>query len=210
MNHMSLSSYITFCGLCAALAVTPGPDSLLILRFSLQQVSSGIAAALGSALGNVVWALLVAIGLAALIEQSAEAYRALKLIGGLYLFYLGAQAVRGRKGGMHDPAATGPGATGVMSSAGAGLLSCMLNPKVGLFFLAVVPLFVPDGGPVFALTMVLGGTLAVIVLIYLAGLCLFAAKASALLKQPNVSRAVEKTSGLILCALGIGTAVSAY
>lgn len=68
----------------------------------------------------------------------------------------------------------------------------------------------PDGGPVFALTMVLGGTLAVIVLIYLAGLCLFAAKASALLKQPNVSRAVEKTSGLILCALGIGTAVSAY
>lgn len=206
---MSLSSYITFCGLCAALAVTPGPDSLLILRFSLQQVSSGIAAALGSALGSVVWALMVAIGLAALIEQSAEAYRALKLIGGLYLFYLGAQAVRGRKRGRQDTAAIGPGTTGVMSSAGAGLLSCMLNPKVGLFFLAVVPQFVPEGGSVFALTMLLGGTLAVIVLIYLAVLCLFAAKASAWLKQPKISRTIEKTSGLILCALGIGTAVSA-
>lgn len=209
MDHMSLSSYITFCGLCAALAVTPGPDSLLILRFSLQQVSSGIAAALGSALGSVVWALMVAIGLAALIEQSAEAYRALKLIGGLYLFYLGAQAVRGRKRGRQDTAAIGPGTTGVMSSAGAGLLSCMLNPKVGLFFLAVVPQFVPEGGSVFALTMLLGGTLAVIVLIYLAVLCLFAAKASAWLKQPKISRTIEKTSGLILCALGIGTAVSA-
>lgn len=209
MDHMSLSSYITFCGLCAALAVTPGPDSLLILRFSLQQVSSGIAAALGSALGSVVWALMVAIGLAALIEQSAEAYRALKLIGGLYLFYLGAQAVRGRKRGGQDTAAIGPGTTGVMSSAGAGLLSCMLNPKVGLFFLAVVPQFVPEGGSVFALTMLLGGTLAVIVLIYLAVLCLFAAKASAWLKQPKISRTIEKTSGLILCALGIGIAVSA-
>jgi threonine/homoserine/homoserine lactone efflux protein len=210
MNHMSLSSYVTFCRLCAALAVSPGPDSLLILRFSLQQMSSGIAAALGSALGNVLWALMVAIGLAALIEQSAEAYRALNLIGGLYLFYLGTQAVRGRKAGMQDPATIGPGATGVMSSAGAGLLSCMLNPKVGLFFLAVVPQFVPEGGSVFPLTMLLGGTLAVIVLIYLAVLCLFAAKASAWLKQPKGSRTMEKTSGLILCALGIGTAVSAY
>lgn len=210
MNHMTLSSYITFCGLCAALAVSPGPDSLLILRFSLKRMSAGIAAALGSALGNVVWALLVAIGLAALIEQSAEAYRALKLIGGLYLFCLGTQAVRGRKPGMQDSAEIGPDTSGVMSSAGAGLLSCMLNPKVGLFFLAVVPQFVPEGGSVFALTMLLGGTLAVIVLMYLAVLCLFAAKASAWLKLPKVSRALEKTSGLILCALGIGTAASAY
>lgn len=101
-------------------------------------------------------------------------------------------------------------ATLVMSSAGAGLLSCMLNPKVGLFFLEVVPQFVPEGGSVFALTVLLGGTLAVIVLMYLAVLCLFATKASAWLKLPKVSRALEKTSGRILCAVGIGTAASAY
>ncbi|WP_323961732.1 LysE family translocator [Arthrobacter sp. JZ12] len=210
---MSMSSYLAFCGLCVVLAVTPGPDSFLILRFSLRKVSSGMAASVGSALGYMVWAALVAVGLAALIEQSAMAYRGLKVLGGIYLVYLGIKAIRGdRKNGKKR--ASAPEVPVIdrarpWSSFGAGLTSTMLNPKVGLFFLAVVPQFLPKDGSVVGVTMFLGATLGTIVLVYLAGLCLVAAKANAWLNRPRVTRNLEISSGGILGVLGIGTAASA-
>lgn len=206
-----MSSYLAFCGLCVVLAVTPGPDSFLILRFSLRKLSSGIAASFGSAAGYLVWAVLVAVGLAALIEQSAVAYRGLKVLGGIYLIYLGIKAIRGDRTKSSAPAPDGVVVVGAraLSSCAAGLTSTMLNPKVGLFFLAVVPQFLPRDGSVFAVTMLLGATLGVIVLIYLAGLCLLAAKANEWLNRPRVTRNLEISSGGILGVLGVGTAASA-
>jgi threonine/homoserine/homoserine lactone efflux protein len=206
-----MSSYLAFCGLCVVLAVTPGPDSFLILRFSLRKLSSGVAASFGSAAGYLVWAVLVAVGLAALIEQSAVAYRGLKVLGGIYLVYLGIKAIRGDR---KKPSAPAPDGVAMVdsrswSSCMAGLASTMLNPKVGLFFLAVVPQFLPKDKSVFAVTMLLGATLGTIVLIYLAGLCLVAAKANEWLNRPRVTRNLEISSGGILGVLGIGTAASA-
>ena len=206
-----MSSYLAFCGLCVVLAVTPGPDSFLILRFSLRKLSSGIAASFGSAAGYLVWAVLVAVGLAALIEQSAIAYRGLKVLGGIYLVYLGIKAIRGDR---KKPSAPAPDGVAMVdprswSSCMAGLASTMLNPKVGLFFLAVVPQFLPKDGSVLGVTMLLGATLGTIVLIYLAGLCLVAAKANEWLNRPRVTRNLEISSGGILGVLGVGTAASA-
>jgi threonine/homoserine/homoserine lactone efflux protein len=79
---------IAFVGLSLLLAVTPGPDTFLVLRFSLQGSRSGVAAVAGVALGSLLWALAVAIGLASLLEQSATAYRVVKIAGGKYLIYL--------------------------------------------------------------------------------------------------------------------------
>lgn len=207
---MSTSAYLAFCGLAVVLAVTPGPDSLLVLRFSMRRVRSGMAAAAGSGIGNVLWALLVAIGLAALIEQSGEAYRVLKAVGGVYLLYLGVRAVRGPRARVRqDPAEPVRGADRAWASFGAGLLSCLFNPKVGLFYLAVVPQFLPKDGSVFAVTLLLGATLAVIIVSYLAVLCFVAAKANEWLRRPSVTRRVEIASGAILGGLGLGTAFSA-
>lgn len=206
-----MSSYLAFCGLCVLLAVTPGPDSFLILRFSLRRLSAGIAASVGSAVGYLVWAVLVAVGLAALIEQSAVAYRGLKVLGGIYLVYLGIRAIRGDRR-KSAPAVPGPLPelrARTWNSGVAGLASTMLNPKVGLFFLAVVPQFLPRDGSVFAVTMLLGATLGAIVFIYLAGLCLVAARANAWLNRPRVTRNLEISSGGVLGALGIATAASA-
>lgn len=205
-----MSSYVAFCGLCVVLAVTPGPDSFLILRFSLRRLSSGVAASLGSAMGYLVWAALVAVGLAALIEESAGAYRALKVLGGVYLVYLGVKAIRGAKKQSPPVSEAVPPARGrAWGPYGAGLGSTLLNPKVGLFFLAVVPQFLPKDGSVLGVTMLLGATLGVIVLIYLAVLCLLAARATAWLNRPRVTRNLEMSSGGILGVLGIGTAASA-
>ncbi|WP_309124066.1 LysE family translocator [Arthrobacter sp.] len=208
---MAMSSYLAFCGLCVVLAVTPGPDSFLILRFSLRKLPSGIAASFGSAAGYLVWAVLVAVGLAALIEQSAVAYRGLKVLGGIYLVYLGIKAIRGDRKKSSAPVPDGVVMVEAraLSSCAAGLTSTMLNPKVGLFFLAVVPQFLPKDGSVFAVTMLLGATLGFIVLMYLVGLCLLAAKANEWLNRPRVTRNLEISSGGILGVLGVGTAASA-
>ena len=207
---MGIASYLAFCGLCLLLAITPGPDTFLVLRFSMRRASTGLLAGAGSALGSLVWAALVGVGLAALIEQSAQAYRLLRILGGLYLLYLGIRAFR------HALAAAAPSGTAepavrpaMLPAFGAGLLSTVMNPKVGLFFLAVVPQFLPHGGDRFALTMVLGATDGVIALAYLSVLTLVAAKANAWLKRPKVTAILERVSGGILAALGVGIVASA-
>lgn len=203
---MTLAPYLAFCGLCLLLVLTPGPDTFLVLRFSMRRASTGIAASIGSGVGSIFWAVLVGIGLAALLEQSAETYRMLKILGGLYLVYLGIQAFRHSRNTV--PAATETPAVVTrarFSAFGAGLLSTAMNPKVGLFFLAIVPQFLPAHGDRFAVTMLLGATDAVIAIVYLSALTAVAAKANAWLKRPRVTTILERVSGGILGALGIGT-----
>ena len=140
---MTASMIIGFVGLSLLLAMTPGPDTFLVLRFSLQNSRSGLAAAAGSALGSLFWAFAVAVGLASLLEQSATAYRMVKIAGGIYLIYLGVRALLRRQretaSDLSEPSAR---RQAPLAAFGSGLLSCSLNPKVGLFFLAIVPQFV--------------------------------------------------------------------
>lgn len=203
---MTLGALLAFCGLGVVLAVTPGPDTFLTLRYSLRRTRLGLAAAAGSSLGSLVWAALVGIGLAALIEQSAEAYRVIKIFGGLYLIYLGIRAfVQSRRHAREVTTAVAAPRGSVLAAFGSGLLSCTLNPKVGLFFLAIVPQFLPQHGNRFLFTMGLGAIDTVISMIYLTIVCLVAARANEWLNRPRVTKVLERVSGGILAALGIGT-----
>ncbi|CAM4525757.1 LysE family translocator [Nocardia ninae] len=214
---MSPSLLLSFIGLCVLLSLTPGPDSFLVLRFSLVDARPGIAAAIGSALGGILWAVVVAAGVAALLEQSATAYRALKVIGGIYLVYLGIRALldqrRQRKaareadgvGGLADNAAATR--TSVRSAFTAGVVSCMFNPKVGLFYLAVLPQFLTE--VTFVNTLALGAIESVIAAVEMVLLALVASRAVALLRRPKIRERLEQASAAILTALGIGTAASA-
>ena len=91
----------------------------------------------------------------------------------------------------------------------AGLVSTTLNPKVGLFFIAVVPQFLRDDHAGFASTMLLGAITAVVGGLYLAGLSLAARTAVDWLRRPRVADGLERVSAAILAALGLGTLVSA-
>ncbi|MFI6167595.1 LysE family translocator [Nocardia sp. NPDC051052] len=214
---MSLSLLISFIGLCVLLALTPGPDSFLVLRFSLVDARPGVAAAIGSSLGGLLWAVVVAAGVATLLEQSATAYRALKLIGGIYLVYLGIRALleqrRQRRAGQESDGAAGIAKAGggtrasVRSAFTAGVVSCMFNPKVGLFYLAVLPQFLTE--VTFANTLALGAVESSIAAVAMVLLALAAARAVALLRRPRIRDRLELASAAILTALGVGTAASA-
>lgn len=207
---VTLESVLAFCALCLLLELTPGPNTFLVLRHSLHGARTGVATALGSAVGAVVWAAAVAVGLAALLERSAQAYQVLKVAGGLYLVLLGVRTfVRSRRAARADgPAGGGEDGVGLARAWRSGLVSCVLNPKVGLFFLAVVPQFVPAGDTVRA-TLLLGALEAVVALTYLTVLAHLAARAVAWIRRPRVTRALDRISAAVLTAFGVGTVVSA-
>ena len=208
---MTALSILAFAGLCLVLALTPGPDTFLVLRYSMGRARDGFAAAAGCAIGSLVWAALVAVGLAALLEQSAELFRIVKIVGGLYLLYLGVMAFlatrRSVRREQQGEAAVPEPRRRSSSSLVAGLLSTMLNPKVGLFFLAVVPQFVSAHAG-FGETMLLGAVDAVVGGLYLVVVTVLASRLVAWLRRPRVTRTLERVSAGVLAALGIGTVVA--
>lgn len=219
---MTFASLMAFAGLCLLLSVTPGPDTFLVLRIALNRAGAGMAAAGGSALAALVWAALVGVGLAAILEQSAEVFRWLKIAGGLYLLYLGLSAlirsapirsarIRAKRSGvkvMNHGAAQPRRRMSSRAGFAAGALSTLLNPKVGLFYLAVVPQFIPHGGNTMLTAMILGSIEAVIGFSYLVMVALAAVKAMDWLQRPKVSTVIERVSSGIIAALGLGVLAS--
>jgi threonine/homoserine/homoserine lactone efflux protein len=212
---VTFASLAAFAGLCLVLSVTPGPDTFLVLRIALNRPSAGIAAAAGSAAGAIMWAALVGIGLAAILEQSAELFRWVKIAGGLYLLYLGVssfiksrKAAKAAQAGAAGGAAEAPLPYSRLSALGAGALSTLLNPKVGLFYLAVVPQFIPHGGDTMGTSLILGVVVAVIAFAYLSMIAVVAFKAMRWLKRPKVSTVVERVSSGVIAGLGVGVVAS--
>lgn len=141
------------------LNMMPGPDSLLImLRSGSQGWRAGSVAALGIGTGTMVHVLAAALGLSALLSASAELFTVIKLMGALYLVYLGISLLRQ---GASPAASTEPSVALPALSYGRiyrqGLLTNVLNPKVALFFLAFVPQFIDPAAPQKALAFIVLG-----------------------------------------------------
>jgi threonine/homoserine/homoserine lactone efflux protein len=201
---------MAFVGLSLLLAMTPGPDTFLVLRFSLRDARSGIAAAAGSALGSLLWAFAVAVGLASLLEQSATAYRIVKIAGGLYLIYLGLRVLlRRRQGATSNPAERPTGERAPAAAFGSGLMSCALNPKVGLFFLAIVPQFVLPHASLFATVLMLGVIDTAVAFAWLLVIASLATRAVTWLRRPRVTTLLNRVSAAILTTFGVATVASA-
>ncbi|RLJ62117.1 LysE family translocator [Sulfurisoma sediminicola] len=132
--------------LVAAVLITlaPGPDNLMVLSLGVARGrEAGIAFGLGCALGCLSHTALAALGISALIAASAGAFAALKLAGGLYLVWLGAQAIRNAR--PFGTTARELPADGAAKLFAKGLVANAVNPKVILFFLAFLPQFVAAG-----------------------------------------------------------------
>jgi threonine/homoserine/homoserine lactone efflux protein len=208
--RMTVSMIIAFVGLSLLLAMTPGPDTFLVLRFSLRDSRSGVAAATGSALGSLLWAFAVAAGLASILEHSATAYRAVKIAGGLYLIYLGLRVLLRRRHGVASDLSERPTRDQTSVAAlGSGLLSCALNPKVGLFFLAIVPQFVLPHSSLFSTVLTLGVIDTVVAFAWLVVLAFIAARAVGWLRRPRITTMLDRVSAAILTTFGVATVASA-
>ena len=130
------------------LNVTPGPDTLYIVgRSTAQGFRAGATAALGIGAGIVVHITAAALGLSALLALSSAAFTVVKLIGAVYLVYVGLTLIRSTGAGS-DRAGVAALAHAPLSTIFVqGFLTNVLNPKVALFFLAFLPQFVEPDAP---------------------------------------------------------------
>jgi threonine/homoserine/homoserine lactone efflux protein len=160
----SLSTLPIFIASSLALLLVPGPAVLFIVaRSSSQGTRAGLVSVLGVHSASVVHVMAAVAGLSAIVVASAVAFTALKVVGGLYLIYLGIKSIRSATSlTAITPAVVKPERRLFVEAFTVNLL----NPKVAIFFLAFLPQFVSSAhGLLWSQTMVLG-------LIYIAlGLC---------------------------------------
>lgn len=201
----------TFAVVALLLSVVPGPDTLLVLRAGLRGGQrSGTAAGLGCAAGSLIWGSAAAVGLATLLERSAAAFEIVKLAGAVYLIYLGARALwDARRPGLLGLDRDAPAGSPVQTPAGAflaGLTSDLLNPKMGLFYVAVIPQVVPHTMPIMSGTLMFAGIDTAVASLYMAVLAAVAGWALRWLRQARVRRAMEGATGL--CMVGLGATIA--
>ena len=192
-----------FLVVAAVVICTPGQDTALTIRNALAGGRrSGLATAVGVALGQAVWTVAAAAGLVAVLRASQPAFTALRLAGAAYLVYLGLQslvaAARQRPHQLVAPRST-PG-----GSLRQGLVSNLANPKMVVFFTSLLPQF----GDAFATLLGLGLLFSVLTGLWLAAYALAAARARRLLARERVRRAFDAVTGVVLVALGLRVAVS--
>ena len=205
---------LAFLGLAAILTVTPGADMAVVTKVALAQGRAAAGyTALGIITGLMSWGLISALGLAALLTASATAFTLLKLAGAAYLLYLGLQALWAARAGAPDRAAdaTTPVPEGRPARGSAyrrGLLSNLLNPKVGVFYTTFLPQFIAPGQPVFTTSLALAGIHAVMGLLWLFSYAHLVAGAGDVLRRPRIKRFLDRATGAVLIAFGLRLAVA--
>jgi threonine/homoserine/homoserine lactone efflux protein len=198
------SSLIAFTLAAALLTVTPGLDTALVLRTAAAEgARRAFAASLGICLGCLAWGALVAVGLGVLLEASELAYLALKWLGACYLLYLGVRLIVSRRG---DVEAVEPAAKANWFLRG--LLTNLLNPKVGAFYVSFLPQFIPAGANVPSTTLLLAAVHAALGLAWFALLIGATRPLARALRNPALVRGLDRATGAVLIFFGLRLALS--
>ena len=200
--HSVVSSLLAFTAAALLLTITPGVDTALVLRSAAAGGRlRGAAAALGVALGCLGWGLLAAAGLAALLAESALAYRVLQLAGAAYLCWLGLRMLLRPRREWPQPGAA-MGAQGLRASGLRGLLTNLLNPKVGVFYVSFLPQFVPHGVWPAGFLFLLACVHVLLTLAWFGVLIAATAPIGRWLARERVMRALDRCTGLVFLGFG--------
>jgi threonine/homoserine/homoserine lactone efflux protein len=190
----------TFAPVAAVLTLTPGAATALVVRSAaLGGRRAALRTTVGNSLGVLTWAALAALGVAAVVAASAEAFAAVKLAGAVVLILLGAQTVlRGR--GEAEP--EGRSSTRSANAFREGLLTSILNPKLAVFFVALFPQFVPDGAPVLPAALLMAAMIVAFDLAWYSTLAYLVARAKRAFVEGPWLRRAERFTGVVLIGLG--------
>lgn len=207
----SVSVIASFALVVGLLTVTPGLDTALVLRsaaVSGKRRAIGVIA--GIQTGTLLWGFLAAIGVSAILLASAQLYDAIRLVGAAYLAWIGGRmiwsAIRGT-------GTAGPGDEGPVSGDSffrgwrQGALTNLLNPKMGAFYVAILPQFIPEEAPHIVWGLALAGVHVLIGSAWSTALALVAQKSSRWLRRRKVSRTIDGVTGTVLVGFGIGVAL---
>jgi threonine/homoserine/homoserine lactone efflux protein len=202
---------LTFAAASVLIVLLPGPDTLVVVRTLLRGGRhESIRAAIGVLSGLVVWVVIAALGLSAVLRASETGYTVLRIAGALYLVWLGIQSFRAR-GSLPSTVVEGDGGPRRSFGGGyaAGLATDLLNPKVGVFFMSFLPGFVPGGHDVAGTSMLFGGIFIVETALYFVVLVAMASRVTRWMSEPQTRRRLERMTGVVLIGFGLRLATEA-
>lgn len=199
---------LAFVGAASILTITPGLDTALVLRSAAAGGQRRAAyAAVGIAMGCLTWGAAVSIGLGALLAASRLAYTIIRWAGAAYLLWTGFKLlVHPRQ--EFDTRSNSPGDVPSISFLKQGLLTNILNPKVGVFYITFLPQFVPPSANVALFTFLLAVVHVVLGLIWFTVLISATLPMRRLLKQPWFVRAMDRIAGVVFVGFGARLALS--
>lgn len=197
-----LANLATFTLASILIVLLPGPDTLVVVRNLVRGGRRvGGLAVLGVLSGLTVWVVTAALGLSAVLRASHDAYLGLRIAGAVYLIYIGVRSLW-----THGEAAVsrrrlvGTGYT-------AGLLTDLLNPKVGVFFVTFLPGFVPHGYSVGWTSLLFGAIFVVLTAIYFGILLMASEPVMRWMATAQIRRRMDRCTGVVLIGFGLRLAL---
>lgn len=183
------------------LTLVPGLDTALVLRSSISAGRGhGFATALGICTGALVWGAAAAVGATAILVASELAFTVLKLAGAAYIAYLGVSLLVQSFRGVHrDEPAVRTGS--LPASYAKGVLTNLLNPKVGIFYIALIPQFIPAGTVPILMGLALALVHIVESMLWFTAIILATHAARRLFADQRVTRWVDRVTGGVLLAM---------
>lgn len=204
------SQVLAFAVVAAFMTMLPGADTLLVVRNALRGGRrDGFLTVAGICSGLYLHALLSALGVSAILAHSANAFMVLKIAGACYLAWLGIQSLRS---GMRDAPAHAAGHEAAahvpaLQSFTEGFLTNLLNPKVIVFYLALLPQFIDADDAVLAKSLLLAAIHFVEGLLWLGGVAWLIHRSRHFFLKPALRRWLDAVCGTFLIALGIRLAL---
>jgi threonine/homoserine/homoserine lactone efflux protein len=202
---------LSFAVIALLLTITPGIDTALVLRSVLTRGrGTAVWTGLGILTGAFVWGAAAAVGASALLAASALAYRLLMLAGAAYMLYLGVTMIvrTFRRAEAQPKVETLP--TSSPRAYLTGLVTNLLNPKVGVFYVATIPQFIPAHTVPVLMGLSLAAVHAVLTVIWFAILITGGAAVSRLLRSPKALRIIDRVTGVVLIGFGVRVALEPH
>ena len=188
----------------AALTVTPGLDTVLVLRNAARGgVQAGVLTTLGICLGLFVHGTISALGLSLILLQSASLFGWMKFAGALFLIYLGSQSLLAawRGDALVVETSGAPQISGLKAFRD-GLITNLLNPKLIVFYMLFLPQFVDPVHPALPQSLLVASIHFLLGMIWLSGLAFVVHGARRAFTRPMVSRILNGVAGLLLLGFG--------
>ncbi len=215
-----LTAVVSFALVAGLLTITPGLDTALVLRAAIRDGRvPALVTALGIGSGTLVWGAGAALGVTALLTASTVAYSAVRVIGACYLLWLGSRLLWATARPTYEDGApdeddgravrSSP-AGGLWVSWRRGLLTNVLNPKIGVFYVMALPPFLPAHGSRGA-QLAMGLLLALIHdiegLLWFSAIILGVDRARRWLQRRRTQRTIDGVTGSVLVGFGLKVAL---
>lgn len=199
-------SLITYLVAITLLTMTPGADTMMILRNTLRGgMKDGMVSSVGICLGLFVHATLSAVGISAVLLYSATAFSVLKILGALYLLWLGFASLKmfWQAHYKEEQTYTRIQAFSCIRSLREGFLSNVLNPKAIIFYMAFLPQFIEPEHSALMQSLFLASLHFVIAMVWQSILIYMICSANRLMMRPSIRQKLDLFSGVVMMLLGL-------